>query len=210
MYSFTIQPNEYLNQSVQAFYHTDYVGYRNPGNPDYINTLKNTYGNSSNAILSNAVQELENALLEDLPQIFQLLQMNTLIVCVVPRAKANYLANQLLFKSTVRNVVNRLNNGFCDDADYIIRHTDTRTTHLKQQAPNYNNDGQRPYPGITTDTCRISDKVRGKDILLIDDLYTKTINIDEDAIQALSNNDAKSVTFYAVGHTVFIDKGKPR
>jgi hypothetical protein len=42
-----------------------------------------------------------------------------------------------------------------------------------------------PYIGITNATCNISDDVIGKDILLIDDIYTKTVNIDEDAIQSL-------------------------
>jgi predicted amidophosphoribosyltransferase len=42
----------------------------------------------------------------------------------------------------------------------------------------------------------------GKDILLIDDIYTKTVNIDEDAIQALLSKGAKSVSFYAIGFTV--------
>ncbi len=66
----------------------------------------------------------------------------------------------------------------------------------------YGGDGEMPYPGITKDTCIISENIRGKDILLIDDLYTKTINIDEDAIQALLDYGAKSVVFYAVGKTV--------
>ena len=48
----------------------------------------------------------------------------------------------------------------------------------------------------------ISDLVRGKDIVLIDDLYTKTVNIDEDAIQALHDNGARSVIFYSVGKTL--------
>ena len=56
-----------------------------------------------------------------------------------------------------------------------------------------------PYPGITSETCEISSHTRGKNILLIDDLYTKTVNIDEDAIQALFDNGAKNVYFYAVG-----------
>lgn len=200
MYEFTIVANEYLGQYIRGFYHTVYVRMRNPGNPDYINTLKNTYNSFPAHILNPAVQELENVLPEDLPQILQLLQLNTLTICVVPRAKAeaNYQANQLLFKSTIRNVVNRLN-GFIDGTDYITRHTNTRTTHLPAHTPNYDNDGQRPYPGITTDTCNISNNVNGKDILLIDDLYTRTVNIDEDAIQALLSYGANSVTFYAVG-----------
>jgi predicted amidophosphoribosyltransferase len=59
-----------------------------------------------------------------------------------------------------------------------------------------------PFPGITRQTCSISNKVKGADILLIDDIYTPTINIDEDAIQALMDAGAKSVTFYAVAKTV--------
>lgn len=59
-----------------------------------------------------------------------------------------------------------------------------------------------PYPGITKETCIISNDVKGKEILLIDDLYTETINIDEDAIQALIDFGANSVVFYALGKTV--------
>lgn len=201
MNRFIIRPNSYLQQETRAFYHTDYVGRKKPGNPDYINTLKNTYGNFSTAILTNAVQELETALLEDLSEIFQLLQLNSLTVCVVSRAKVNYQANQLLFKSTVRDIISELN-GFYDGTDYIERHTNTRTTHLPPNTPNYNNDGSEPYPGITTDTCNISSNVTDQDVLLIDDLYTKTVNIDEDSIQALLDKDAHSVNFYAVGRTV--------
>ena len=65
------------------------------------------------------------------------------------------------------------------------------------------NDGLNPYVGITNATCRISDNVIGKDILLIDDIYTMTVNIDEDAIQALLSKGANSVSFYAIGKTVY-------
>ena len=66
----------------------------------------------------------------------------------------------------------------------------------------FNNDGDLPYVGITNATCNISNDVRGKDILLIDDIYTKTVNIDEDAIQALLSKGANSVAFYAIGNTI--------
>lgn len=201
MHDFTIQTNEYLRQNIRAFYHTDYVGYQNPGNPDYINTLKNTYNSISASMLNSAVQELSSVLLEDLPQVLRILQLNSLRVCVVPRAKTNYQPSQLLFKSTIRNVVNQLNS-FSDGTDYIVRHTNTKTTHLPDKIPNYNNDGATPYLGITNDTCNISSNVMDKNVLLIDDIYTKTINIDEDAIQAMLDKGAHSVTFYAVGRTV--------
>lgn len=197
MYKFEIQRNHYLSRNVQAFYHTNYVGHKKPGNPEYINTLKNTYNSKSKLMLDNAVQELRRLLLDDLPQI---LRPTRLTVCVVPRAKTNYQPNQLLFKSTVLNVVSQLNS-FIDGIDYIVRHTNTKTTHLPPHTPNYNNDGAAPYPGITVETCNISSNVRDKDILLIDDVYTSGVNIDEDAIQALLDNGALSVTFYAVGYT---------
>jgi phosphoribosylpyrophosphate synthetase len=123
-------------------------------------------------------------------------------VCVVPRAKAEiyYHANQLLFKSTVRAVISQLN-GFEDGTNYLRRHTNTRTTHLRKPIPNYDNGGAEPYPGITVETCDISISVKGKNILLVDDIYTPAVNIDEDAIQALINAGACSVAFYAVAKT---------
>jgi len=201
MQNFIIHQNNFLRQNIQAFCHANYVGYREPGNPDYINTLKNTYNNLPNNILNNAVRELRAVLLEDLPQILPAVKLSTLTICVVPRAKTNYHPNQLLFKTTVGDVVKKFA-GFVDGTDYIVRHTNTRTTHLPPNIPNYNNDGDLPYPGITKDTCNISNEVRDKNILLIDDLYTRTVNIDEDAIQALLNSGAQSVIFYAVGKTV--------
>lgn len=75
-----------------------------------------------------------------------------------------------------------------------------KTTHLSKNE-NVENDGEMPYPGITKDTCQISGQVAGKDILLIDDIYTYGVNIDEDAIQALYDMGAKSVLFYSVCKT---------
>ena len=122
-------------------------------------------------------------------------------VCVVPRAKVEsiYRPDQLLFKRTAQKVINKL--GFNDGTNYINRHTNTRTTHRNKHG--YGGDGDMPYPGITKRTCHISNEVKNKNIILIDDLYTKTINIDEDAIQSLLDKGAKSVMFYAVGKTVY-------
>ena len=124
-----------------------------------------------------------------------------LTVCVIPRAKAeiSYSSNQLLFKQAVCETISQLD-GFFDGTNYIIRHSNTRTTHLDRSG--YGGDGDLPYPGITKETCTISGNVRGKDILLIDDLYTETVNIDEDVIQALLDNGASSVFFYSVGKTL--------
>ena len=203
---FTINSNNFLNKNIEAFYSTDYNLMGNINNPNYLNNLKNTYGKPTNSDtpayretetekLKNAVTALKKVLLEDLPQISNI---NSLTICVVPRAKAKntYSPNQLLFKSTVQKVISELN--FNDGTNYIIRNTDTKTTHLPDSTPNYSNDGSMPYKGITMNTCIISDNVKDKNILLIDDIYTHGVNIDEDAIQALLDTGAKSVIFYAV------------
>lgn len=64
------------------------------------------------------------------------------------------------------------------------------------------NSGSKPYPGITRETCYIDkEKIKNKTIILIDDIYTKTVNIDEDCIQALLDAGAKDVIFYAIART---------
>ncbi|MCB9482030.1 MAG: amidophosphoribosyltransferase [Desulfobacteraceae bacterium] len=178
--------------------------YKNPGNPDYINELKNTFNNASIEKLNIAGKKLTEVLFQDLPQILEIMRFKTLTICVVPRAKAQagYSQNQMLFKFFVKKVSRSLS-GFFDGTDYIVRNFNTKTTHLcKANMPlSYNNDGPMPYPGITKDTCIFSKDIFKRDILLIDDIYTRTVNIDEDAIQALLDRGAKSVTFYAAART---------
>lgn len=212
MNSFTISPSldiktgEYfLNRSIQAFYHSDYSGggrWKIAGTiENIICTLKNDITPYSANVLQNASLQLENILLDDLPKILEITNENTLTVCVVPRAKMenSYLGNQKYFRSVVSSAVNKIK-GYFNGTSYIIRHTDTITTHRAKSG--YGGSGDMPYPGITKRTCNISSAVAGKNILLIDDLYTKTVNIDEDAIQALLDKNAKSVMFYAVGKTI--------
>jgi FMN phosphatase YigB (HAD superfamily) len=204
MNRFIIEPNEFLAHRTEAFYHSDYHGgagrWQIVGTiENVICTLKNDITPYSNDILERACRQLEGILLADLPEILRLTQLSALTVCLLPRAKVNYRPDQLYFKSTVLSVVNQLS-GFMDGLNYISRHSDTKTTHRAKAG--YGGSGKMPYPNITNDTCTISDEVRGKDILLIDDLYTKSINIDEDAIQALLSKGAKSVVFYSVGKAV--------
>lgn len=194
-----------LTHRITAFYHSDYHGGSSEQRDtsgtveNVICTLKNQFHDKAPNVLQIAAEQLTNMLLADLPQILRQVGKNNLTVCVIPRAKVNYSPNQRLFNTTVSNVVNGLAN-FHNGTNYIIRHTDTRTTHMNRSG--YGGEGEMPYPGITKDTCTISDEVRGKDILLIDDLYTKTVNIDEDAIQALFDKGANSVVFYSLGKTV--------
>lgn len=203
MNKFTIiSDGEYLDRNIQGFYHTDYTRYKNIGNPDYLNDLKNTFDNYSKENLdklTKAIEKLNDVLENDLSKFDK-----SLTICIVPRSKAEgtYSHNQLLFKEVIRNLINEL--GFEDGSHYIVRHTDTKTTHLAHtpRGAQYAGDGDMPYLGITKNTCNISSEVKGKDILLIDDIYTANVYIDEDAIQALLDNGANTVTFYAVGKTI--------
>lgn len=193
----------FIKEPSTAFYHDDYSS---GGHWRVQGTLENMIWTFKNDVspfpqrLPAAIQQLSGILQQDLPQILLRSGLRNLTVCVIPRSKSEnyYRADQLLFRQTISDVVNRLN-GFNNGTNFMVRHTNTRTTHLDRNGEG--GDGKLPYPGITKDTCTISPNVRGKDILLIDDLYTESINIDEDAIQALLDNGAKSVTFYAIGKT---------
>jgi chromosomal replication initiation ATPase DnaA len=211
MKKFTINQNEFLNLNIQGFYHTDYVAYENRNKidnyPMYILTLKNDLNrNWWSSKLQDAQQELLKVLLTDLSEIFKQIALNNVTVCVVPRAKAEntYRKDQLLFKETVKNAVNQLGKNFIDGTNFIERHTNTKTTHLRRAVVGFTNDGSKPYSGISQDTCNFLEKIKGCDILLIDDIYTGDVNIDEDMIKALLDNGAKSVIFYAVGKTTHI------
>lgn len=197
----------FLSKQVQAYYHADYhsgdaVQRETSGTVEnIITTLKNQFIDKSKETLLSAEKNLITILNTDLPQILRQEQKGTIVVCAIPRAKAEntYQPSQLVFKKAIKVSVKNLN-GFIDGTDYIIRHTNTQTTHMAKSG--YGGDGKQPYPGITKETCTISEEVREKDILLIDDLYTAGVSIDEDAIQALFDSGAKSVTFYSLGKTI--------
>jgi len=206
MIPFIIERNHYLTQNIQGFYHTDFGGVELPNNPNFLYKLKNDpHHNWSDFRIQEAQQQLSRVLLIDFQEILGQVNSSPLTVCVVPRAKADntYRPNQLLFKATVRNVVNQLGNNFIDGTDFIKRHTNTKTTHLRRPMGGFVNDGLEPYPGISSDTCTFSNNINSRDILLIDDIYTRTVNIDEDMIQSLLNYGANSVSFYAIGNTVY-------
>lgn len=196
--------SKFLQQDTNAFYHLDYNSGGSWQIPNSIENLIWTFKNDVDPFperLTNVQQQLSAILRQDLPEILRQVRKNNLTVCVVPRSKAEnyYRADQLLFRRVISNAVNQLPN-FENGTNYIVRHTNTRTTHLDRNGEG--GDGNLPYPGITKDTCTISVQVNGKNILLIDDLYTKSVNIDEDAIQALIDKGANSVTFYSIGKTI--------
>lgn len=216
MMQFLILNNEFLKLNIIGYCNTDYLGYQQPNNPDFLNMFKNTFNDYDISILNEAYNIVSEILCKDILWIYRMLgQPKKFKVCVVSRSKANLQETQLYFNKAVTDSVKKIEVGISKytmhptdnkntiiGTDYIKRHTNTYTTHLRNGASNYINDGQTPYPGITKDTCYISPEVEGKHILLIDDIYTKNVNIDEDAIQALLDNGAAGVTFYAVAKTI--------
>lgn len=203
MENFIIMENAYLNKNVKGYFNCYYRGYRNPGNPNYINTLKNTFDNKSYSNLVKAKEQVENILINDIPLIMFENKLTECVLACIPRAKAleTYSDNQLYFIKAVKNAAQRIS-GVIDGVDCITRVKNTKTTHLANRNISIVNDGRMPYPGITEETCRIDvNMLRDKTVILVDDIYTKNVNIDEDCIQALINAGAKKVLFYAIAYT---------
>lgn len=213
MNQYTIVKNESLTKDIKAFYRCPYYGLNKPSNPNYLNILKNTFGNEYPSKLLAAKNSVKFNLANELSRILSNIEDDEVTICVVPRSKSlnSYNGTQLKFAEAIREtipLVTHSKNKLVDGSDFIVRHTDTCTTHLSRSSIG-GGDGSMPYIGITRDTCDISEKVRGKHVLLIDDIYTKNVNIDEDAIQCLLDRGAKDVTFFSIArvpHHTFQDE----
>lgn len=206
MEKFTIEKNDFLKQDIQGYFHTIYHSmYYNNTDTLHINKLKNDTLSFSIEELRDAGAKLLQNLNDDIPIILNEHNQN-FTICIIPRAKIEsiYQKTQLLFKEVINTFVRNFNQtqkifSLENGTNYIIRIKNTKTTHLRNIIGSYENTGDKPYVGISKDTCSFSPFIKGKNILLIDDLYTKSINIDEDMIQALLDNGAKSVIFYSIG-----------
>ena len=197
---FIIRKNRFLMKNTIGYYNCEYVRYGQPGNPDFLNKLKNIYGNENISVLKSSMKNAAVLLEEDIPDIIEENDLNNCALICVPRSKAWFTAKQLMFKEAVRMAAVNMN--IIDGTDYIIRTDDTYTTHFRNPIPNFDNDGDKPYPGITKETCVIdSEKIYNKNIILIDDIYTNGVNIDEDCIQALTDAGAKNIILYVIAYT---------
>ena len=192
----------YLTQPITGYYNTYYVGFRQEGNPDFLNDLKNTFAYASQSMrrtLNFAKQKVVNCLVGDLPQIIEMENIECPLCICVPRSRANMHEVQMYFRKAVQEACAVID-GLEDGTTIIERVEHTCTTHLRNTTAA--TDGEEPYPGITEDTCDIDTaRIRGRNIILVDDIYTSGCNIDEDCIQALFNAGAGQVTFYAIAYT---------
>jgi len=205
---FEIRKNNFLRSNTTGYYHCDYTRFGQPNNPEYLNTLKNTFGNPISQSLRESRDIVVDILINDILFILNETDIEEFLCVCVPRAKklTSYSASQLLFLDAIRTAADLLDD-VIDGTDCIIRTVDTFTTHLtkatEEKRISIPNEGKKPYPGITVATCQIDRmSIEGERILLIDDIYTPGVNIDEDCIQALYDNGVEEVIFYAIGHTV--------
>jgi len=209
---FDIDSNKCLKKKTIGYYNQYYTGFQKPGNPDFLNVLKNTFDDVPKQDLTNARDTVTNILVDDIEFIMRVNMAKCICVCV-PRAKAlsTYTNSQLMFKEAIEKAIAMINKKYklnnidefaiIDGTDCVVRIKDTFTTHLEKTNVRQS-AGPKPYPGITTDTCNINkNKINGQNIILIDDIYTKSADIDEDCIQALYDNGAANVVFYAIGYT---------
>lgn len=199
MKEFTIKENSYLTTETKAYYNCDYVGYQKQGNPDFINRLKNmTKKYSEMDLIKDFIAVFEKAS-EDLKAIISKEALKYCAIVVAPRSKAekHYAQCQKLFKKAISCVADKL--GIFNATDAVKRVKDTKTTHNWRME---NNTGDMPYVGITKDTCEI-DKgaVENKNVILVDDIYTDGVFVDEDCVQTLLDFGAKSVILYTIAKT---------
>lgn len=199
---FILERNIFLKRNTIGYYHQLYTGFRQPGNPDFLNTLKNTFNSEPHKNLVEARDKVIEILMDDLPEIIAERRMSNCMLVCVPRAKLlkSFSNSQLMFKEAIKIAANNIR-GVIDGTDCIKRVVNTRTTHLRN-ASGIPNGGDEPYPGITVATCEIDkSRIMNQNIILVDDIYTRNVNIDEDCIQALLDNGANKVVFYSIGYT---------
>lgn len=211
-FGFKICRNKYLEKDCEGYYYMDIKSVRQGGELTFLHTLKNNKLNVAEADLIEAKNKVVELIADFLSEYSRI--CSGAVVCRVPRSKTYFNESQLYFQQAIREAIASYfdcskgftSSRFIDGIDYIQRIKDVATTHLaKSQLAQATLrelcSGDKPYPGITKDSCFISDKVQDKTILLIDDIYTLGVNVVEDCIQALYDKGAGKVEFYAVGRT---------
>ena len=205
-------PGSFLKRNSVCFYVLDYLRFDDPDNPQFILDLKNTFGNESPETLNAARETARDILVRWVPEVMRRMNMQACTMVCVPRAKAfdAYLDTQMYLLKAVSEAARVLaGHGVTDGAGAVRRVVSTRTTHLPERTERItavgdreSNSGDMPYPGITRRTCEIdAGLICGREILLVDDIYTGGVYIDEDCIQALFDAGAARVILFTLSCT---------
>lgn len=188
----------FLGRDVDLYFHDNYYGFSSSMNTlMFVNYLKNDR-RDYDAVIDKCEEKAAAILSADLAALVQ--GYGPLTVCGIPRSKRedSYHPSKMGLKRAIRKAI-AMNPDLSDGVDYIVRHTNTLCTHRSHRG--YGGDGEGPRRGLMRDTCSISAEVAGKSIVLIDDIYTAGVGIDEDGVQALLDAGARSVIMYTFGCT---------
>ena len=215
--SFTIggSGNSFLGGRIQAYSHGPYYPKRlNKGDrlSELILKVKNSFEEESLASARQAAGEIASFVANDLGQIADAngpFGGDRPIVVAVPRSKPDFYWKecQLQFREAISTgvkecplwVAGKQEKWLFDGTHYLTRIQPTMTTHLRKT--NRPNEGRAPYPGITRDTCRLEESVAGYPVILVDDIYTSDVGIDEDCAQYLLDMGVTKVVLYTLGKT---------
>ncbi len=211
--SFRIGNNEYLNKQVDAYAHGLYIPYKSSYSGDLTRLILDLKGSTTCNI--DAVKAKASAIIQnDLDLIITSLakcQKFRPIIVAMARSKPDdfYDAHELQYRPTIsmalaKSSVKSKNSDEIwpiDGVQYIKRVKETQTTHLAHSRTLKNN-GPAPYHGITKDTCVLNGDINDEYIILVDDIFTPGVFVDEDCIQYLYDNGARDVLLYVLGLTV--------
>ena len=170
----------FLDRDVDLYFHAHYYGFSSTENTiKYINYLKNDRRTFDDRIATSE-EKAAMILAVDLSELVNL--YGPLTVCGIPRSKREdvYPSEKMGLKRAIRKAI-AMNQLLSDGMDYIVRHTNTLCTHRSYWG--YGGDGEGPRPGLIRDTCHLSSEIAGKNIVLVDDIYTADVGIDEDGVQ---------------------------
>lgn len=198
LYTHKIPDNRFLRNTTCGVFHDYYISKTNGGS-NFSNLIINIKYYATDEI----VKEVANIICSDLKKIlsFDFYKEKQVSVITVPRSKPDnfWRESELQFRTAVRLGIQNIEN-IVDKTNSIIRVKETKTTHLSHRDIPGNN-GDEPYPGITKDTCEFTGNIDGEHVILIDDIYTESKGVDEDCIQFLRDQGAKSVLLYTLGMT---------
>ena len=207
MQPFKLNINDYLTTETTGYYSTEYTRFGRTLNPradeisEHLRTCKNRFNDKTIDELTDA-QALIPILKAALSTIQKKENFEKPCIINVPRAKRPemYFDAQLLFSKFVCEASELANFPYIE----ALRVKNTKTTHIKDERfgmvfKQKIDEQPKPYPGISRETCQIKGDIQGKNIILVDDIYTRNANIDEDFVQFLYNQGANRVILYCVG-----------
>lgn len=211
--SFQIGNDEYLDKQIDVYAHDLYIPYMSRYSRENTRLILDLKG-SNNCNINNVKSRASDIIQNDLDLIITNLEKykkNRPTIMAMARSKPDtfWKDYELQFRPTISIALEKssvkLENSdeiwMMDGVQFLKRVKETQTTH-RARSQNIVNNGPAPYRGITQDTCILNGDINGKYIILIDDIYTPGVYVDEDCIQFLYDKGARDVILYVLGVTI--------